>query len=95
MFNRELKAIGKLAEIDSKISITENIGGRAIERIVKKYELITSHTARRTGATNLLSRGYSSMQIMKVTGHATEASFLKYIKVSLEENIDEMVKKKQ
>lgn len=92
-FNRELKTIGRLANIDSEISISENIGGRVIERVVKKYDIITSHTARRTGATNLFLRGYSSMQIMKVTGHTTEVSFLKYIKVSLEENVDEMVKK--
>lgn len=89
-FNRALKKIGELAGIDKDIVVTESIGGETKERIIKKYELITSHTARRTGATNLFLLGYSAMQIMKVTGHATMESFMDYIKVSLEENADKM-----
>lgn len=90
-FNRALKKIGELAGIDKDIVLTESIGGETKERMVKKYELITSHTARRTGATNLFLLGYSAMQIMKVTGHATMESFMDYIKVSLEENADKMI----
>lgn len=90
VFNRELKKIGEMAGIDKDIVLTENIGGVTKERMVKKYELITSHTARRTGATNLFLLGYSPLQIMKVTGHTTIESLMGYIKVSLEENADKM-----
>lgn len=89
-FNRTLKKIGELAGIDKDIVLTENIGGETKERLVKKYELISSHTARRTGATNLFLLGYTALQIMKVTGHATIESLMEYIKVSLEENADKM-----
>lgn len=89
-FNRALKKIGELAGIDKDVVLTENIGGETKERLVKKYELITSHTARRTGATNLFLLGYSAIQIMKVTGHTTAESLMDYIKVSLEENADKM-----
>lgn len=89
-FNRALKKIGELAGIDKEVVLTENIGGETKERLVKKYELITSHTARRTGATNLFLLGYSAIQIMKVTGHTTAESLMDYIKVSLEENADKM-----
>lgn len=89
-FNRALKKIGELAGIDKEIVLTENIGGETKERLVKKYDLITSHTARRTGATNLFLLGYSFLQIMKVTGHASVESLMEYIKVSLEENADKM-----
>lgn len=89
-FNRALKKIGELAGIDKNIVLTENIGGETKERLVKKYDLITSHTARRTGATNLYLLGYSLLQIMKVTGHVTVESLMEYIKVSLEENADKM-----
>lgn len=89
-FNRALKKIGELAKINNDIVLTENIGGETKERLVKKYEIITSHTARRTGATNLALLGYSSLQVMKITGHTTEESYLDYIKFSLEENADKM-----
>lgn len=89
-FNRTLKKIGELAGIDKDIVLTENIGGETKERLVKKYELISTHTARRTGATNLHLLGYTALQIMKVTGHATVESLMEYIKVSLEENADKM-----
>jgi len=46
------------------------------------YNFITSHTARRSFATNLYLDGYPIIEIMKITGHKTEKSFLKYIKVS-------------
>jgi integrase len=41
-----------------------------------------SHTARRSFATNLYLQGYPAIEIMKITGHKTESSFLKYIKVN-------------
>lgn len=46
------------------------------------YNFITSHTARRSFATNLYLDGYPTIEIMKITGHKTEKAFLKYIKVS-------------
>jgi integrase len=46
------------------------------------YECITSHTARRSFATNLYLDGYPTIEIMKITGHKTEKAFMKYIKVS-------------
>ncbi len=46
------------------------------------YNCVTSHTARRSFATNLYLDGYPIIEIMKITGHKTEKAFLKYIKVS-------------
>ncbi len=45
-------------------------------------ECISSHTARRSFATNLYLSGFPVIDIMKMTGHKTEKSFLNYIKVS-------------
>jgi integrase len=45
-------------------------------------ECISSHTARRSFATNLYLDGFPVIDIMKITGHKTEAAFLGYIKVS-------------
>jgi site-specific recombinase XerD len=53
-----------------------------------KYELISTHTARRSFATNAYKAGVPTLSIMKITGHTKESTFLKYIKVSAEENAD-------
>jgi len=45
-------------------------------------DCISSHTARRSFATNLFLEGFPSYLIMKVTGHKSEKAFLSYIKVS-------------
>ena len=51
-----------------------------------KWELIATHTGRRTCATNMyLSKKYNRREMMLVTGHKKEENFLKYIKLSLDE----------
>jgi integrase len=42
--------------------------------------LLSTHTARRSFATNLFLSGFPAISIMKITGHTTEKSFMKYIK---------------
>ncbi len=46
------------------------------------HECISSHTARRSFATNLYLDGFPTLEIMKITGHKTEKAFMIYIKVS-------------
>lgn len=50
----------------------------------EKWELITSHTCRRSFATNLYGK-LPNKVIMAITGHKTETQFLKYIKTTNEE----------
>ena len=45
-----------------------------------------NHTARRSFATNMYLRGVPAISIMAITGHTTEANFLKYIKVDKEQH---------
>ena len=45
-------------------------------------DLVSSHTARRSFATNYYLQGFPTIDLMKITGHKTERSFLKYIRVS-------------
>lgn len=83
--NRDLKDIAKLAEINSEIEQQMTKGGRKIIQQLPKYELVTTHTARRSFATNLYNMGVPSIDIMHITGHRTEKSFLKYIRVTANE----------
>ena len=47
-------------------------------------ELVSSHTARRSFATNAFNAGVPAITIMSVTGHLTESAFMKYIKTDPE-----------
>ena len=86
--NEQIKEVGKMAKINNDVVIADKVGGKMVETIHKKYNLIKTHTARRSGATNLFKMGYAPLEIMKITGHTSEATFMKYIKVSKEENAD-------
>ena len=54
---------------------------------MKKYERISSHTARRSFATNMHKRSFPNYYIMKITDHKKESDFLNYIKVTNEEAV--------
>lgn len=84
--NRHLRNLGRLAGIDDIVPVTENRGGKVNTYHYKKYDLIGFHTARRSFATNMYLRGMPTIAIMQLTGHTTEHNFLKYIKVTAEQN---------
>lgn len=84
--NDYLKELGEIAGIDSTIEKVLTKGGLRYERNYKKFELITCHTGRRTFATNLYLAGVPAISIMKLTGHQTEAVFMRYLNISGEEN---------
>ena len=84
--NRQLRALGQLAKVDTIVPIVENRGGKVTTYNYRKFELIGFHSARRSFATNMYKRGVPSIAIMQITGHTTETNFLKYIKITKEEN---------
>ncbi|MDO9339333.1 MAG: tyrosine-type recombinase/integrase [Bacteroidales bacterium] len=83
--NDRIKDIGKLAGITEVINYEENRGGLRVKKSVKKYQLIKTHTARRSGCTNLYLAGIPLIDIMKLSGHKTPKEFLKYIKTGKDE----------
>lgn len=84
--NEYLKEIGKAVELNENVFLTTTKGGVKVQTSIPKYDLMTTHTARRSFATNLFLNGFPPISIMKITGHKTEKSFMKYIKISQEEN---------
>jgi integrase len=54
-----------------------------------KHELITSHTCRRSFASNLYGK-LDNPTIMAITGHKTETMFLKYIKITPREHAEKL-----
>lgn len=87
-----LQHLAQLAGIDEAVTIKENRGGQILCKTYRKYQLVMNHTARRSFATNLYLKGAPTLSIMRLTGHTTEANFLKYIKVTKEENAEMMRK---
>ena len=85
-FNLTLKRLCRKAGIIDEILYEMTMGLNVVRKRVEKHTLITSHTARRTGATNMYLAGIPAARIMLITGHKTEAAFFKYIRIEKEEN---------
>ena len=76
---RYIKEIGKLAGILANVEIIETKGNQTIINLKPKNEMITTHTARRSFATNMFYDGMNPIDIMKITGHKKLDTFQKYI----------------
>jgi site-specific recombinase XerD len=59
---------------------------------VRRPDMVSSHTARRTFATLLFRAGVPLMSIAKMTGHGSERVLLAYIKATIEENAVQVAK---
>jgi integrase len=89
-FNSNIRRIAELAGITTEETISRTVGGQHITTISKKFELIGSHTARRSFSTNLYLLDCPTIEIMAVTGHKTEKAFLTYIKMTQKEHAERM-----
>ena len=78
---KHIRKCAELAGITEEVSLGRIKGGQSIIKTGAKSQFIMNHTARRSFATNMYLRGVPSLSIMAITGHTTEANFLKYIKV--------------
>ena len=67
-------------EEESKVKFKRNAQG---EILLPRHQLVTTHTARRTGITLMyLSRVLDTHEMMSISGHKTESVFNDYIKIS-------------
>lgn len=87
-FNDYIKEVCRLAGIEETEQKNITKGGMRIRQTFKKYELVTSHTARRSFATNLYLSGFPAISIMQITGHRTEKAFMAYIRVTSEQHAE-------
>lgn len=97
-FNEYIKEVCKKVGIDemvhgSKMVLVDSVKKkhRKVVGLYPKYELVKSHTCRRSFATNLyMSNELKPLTIMAITGHTTESQFLKYIKVTSKEHAQKL-----
>ena len=80
--NVSVKDVCREAGIDSVFVKPNYKGGKTTDVEFKKYEIITTHTARRSFVCNCLTLGVPTELIRRVTGHKTEKEFRKYVALS-------------
>lgn len=90
--NRALKVIGKRAGLTEKIKMVSYSGNRRIEEVYEKWELLTTHCARRTFVVNAMYLGIPEDVIRSWTGHSDSDAMKPYKKVVEELKRNEMSK---
>lgn len=95
-FNKYLKELlAKVPALQVEKSITRTKGGITTTVDIPKWQLVASHTARRSFATNFYLAGDVPMRtIMAITGHKSEAAFLRYLRLDNEQHAKIMAKSK-
>jgi len=89
-FNGKLSDIGRLSGLTQIEHYERSINKQVMKMSSPRYRLITSHTARRSFATNAYLSKIETARIMLITGHKTEESFFKYIRINKAENAAEL-----
>lgn len=85
-FNQAIKKICRRIGFTDPVLYERRIGTEFVSVMRPKYSLISSHTARRSAATNMFLAGIPVFRIMLLTGHKTEVAFFRYIRITREEN---------
>lgn len=81
-FNRYMKKIAQQIGFNDKVTFSYTRGSALVTETHEEWELVSSHTARRSFATNMVIQGVPTYQIMAITGHTTEKSFFRYLRLT-------------
>ena len=79
-FNKHLKEVGRLAGLTDNWTIVRQCGREKVTETRPKYELLSSHVARRTFITMCLRKGMQAEDIRAITGHTTSDMMMTYVK---------------
>lgn len=80
-FNERVKELGQKIKLNQKVEVVRKKGNQRITEISKKWELISSHTCRRSFCTNMYLSGFPAEELMRISGHKSPTAFMRYIKV--------------
>lgn len=80
--NDYLKELGEHAGFDETVEQIQHYGSEKVKTTHKKYELLSSHDARRTFIIQSLERGMRPEVVMRITGHKKLKTLQKYIKIT-------------
>jgi integrase len=82
--NIQIKNLGKWMGWDAPTQVLKSQGGhQKIERTEKFYEVLTTHTMRRTCITLMLQHGMPEHLVRQISGHAPNSKeFYRYVKIA-------------
>ena len=90
--NEVLKLLALIAGFTEKTTVTYKLGGVKKEEVKKRWELVTTHTARKTFITNCLRAGIEPYLVMEMVGIKKESTFKRYVQVSNNDMLDAVKK---
>ena len=85
-FNDAIKRCCRQIGMTDMMHVSVSKGAERVSASRERWRMVSSHTARRTGATMLYLAGVPTKRIMLCTGHTTESNFLRYVRITKEEN---------
>lgn len=88
--NEHLHDAAKAAGLDEPVNIVAYAGNLRQERVVPKYQVLTTHAGRRTFVVNALRLGIPPAVIMEWTGHSDFKAMKPYIKIVDESKAENM-----
>jgi|TARA_R110002050_G_scaffold290419_1_gene444114 integrase len=78
--NYKIKDVCESAGIDETVYKEQTRSGEKVKIKKLKFEMVKTHTARRSFCTNAYLSGMPAIDIMQISGHSSEKTFLNYIK---------------
>lgn len=91
--NKCIKEVAMLSGINEPVTWSRTVGVRKVVKVLPKWQLVSSHTARRSFATNLYLAGVDVISLMRFTGHRTPQSFMRYLRVTNQETAERLKEK--
>ena len=79
-YNERLHKLMQDVGLDDPVRLEERVNGRLVTRIAPRWQLIASHTARRTFVTVNVMRGVNVHALKRCTGHSDLRVFDSYIR---------------
>lgn len=79
--NKNLHEAARVAGLDEPITIVSYNGNLRQERVVPKYEVLSTHAGRRSFVVNALRLGIPPAVVMEWTGHSDYKAMKPYIKI--------------
>ena len=88
-FNKTIRALCYRAGITDMITTQRTVSGEQVTKGKYKWEMVSSHTCRRTFCTLKFLAGMPAHAIMKFSGHKTEKNFMRYLRLDAQLNAEE------
>ena len=92
VYNKDIKLAAKMAGLNGKQRIVYFKKNKRVEEVFEKWQIITTHAARRSFVVNALRLGIPATVIMKWTGHSNYEAMKPYVKIVDELKAENMAK---